>query len=535
MLKVFLVEDEFIVREGIKKIIDWAGNGYDFCGEASDGERAFPLIQKLKPDIVITDIKMPFMDGLELSRLIKSKLPATEIIILSGYADFEYAKEAIKIGVAEYLSKPVNGEELLREVGIVAKRIEEKKSEEIIKEKYRLEMEENTKARKRKLFNYLVTGNKSMTELYEKAEKVSVDLTAAYYSIMLFKAMSNKKEQSFEFEEFENLMQEISDEISSDNTIVFDRDQEGIAILTKGDSEIKVKDVQADLVDRIISIMKEKGQLDYFGGIGCIVERISELPRSFDTAGHAFSMRYLGKESRFVNCDEIEKTGIRDEVEVDIFNIDTKQIDRGRFTNFLQQGENSETKFFVDEFIKGVGEKAFDSILFRQYIIMDMYFCVIEFIEKLDLDKSVITPPDVAKLSSGDGDELKRYLENIITTVIDMRNEAAGSKYRDVVTRVKSYIDEHYAEDELSLIEIARFVNFSPNHLSTIFAQETGQTFIKYLTDYRINLAKNLLRCTGHKSSEISLMVGYKDPHYFSFLFKKTQGMTPTQYRESKN
>ena len=116
MLKIFLAEDEYVVREGIKNNIDWAAHGYEFVGEASDGELALPMIQKLKPDIVITDIKMPFMDGLELSRLIKKEFPWMEVIILSGYAEFDYAKEAIAIGVAHYLNKPISGDELIAEL-----------------------------------------------------------------------------------------------------------------------------------------------------------------------------------------------------------------------------------------------------------------------------------------------------------------------------------------------------------------------------------------------------------------------------------
>ena len=107
MVKVFLVEDEAIIRHGIRDNIDWASHGFEFAGEAGDGEYAYPLILKAQPDILVTDIKMPFMDGLELSRLVKKTLPRTRIIVLSGYNEFEYAKEAIKIGISDYLLKPV--------------------------------------------------------------------------------------------------------------------------------------------------------------------------------------------------------------------------------------------------------------------------------------------------------------------------------------------------------------------------------------------------------------------------------------------
>ena len=136
MIKVFLVEDEYVIREGIKKNIDWQAHGYEFCGEAGDGELAFPMIQEIRPDIVITDIRMPFMDGLALSRLIKKEFPETEIIILSGYEEFEYAKEGIKIGVAQYLLKPINGDALIKEIDLVAASIEERKQKERIRERF---------------------------------------------------------------------------------------------------------------------------------------------------------------------------------------------------------------------------------------------------------------------------------------------------------------------------------------------------------------------------------------------------------------
>ena len=112
-MKVFLVEDEIIMREGIRNNIDWKKEGFEFVGEASDGELAYPLIQDSKPDILITDIRMPFMDGLELSRRVKQEMPDIKIIVLSGYDEFEYAREGIRIGISEYLLKPIDGNKLL--------------------------------------------------------------------------------------------------------------------------------------------------------------------------------------------------------------------------------------------------------------------------------------------------------------------------------------------------------------------------------------------------------------------------------------
>ena len=126
------------------------------------------------------------------------------------------------------------------------------------------------------------------------------------------------------------------------------------------------------------------------------------------------------------------------------------------------------------------------------------------------------------------------YIVGILQRALELREQKASNRYEDVVDEVKVYIEKHYGEDELSLNLLASHVNFSPNHLSTIFSQQTGRTFSRYLTDYRMNKAKELLRCTNKKASVISMEVGYKDPHYFSYLFKKTQGMTPTQYRSGK-
>lgn len=535
MLKVFLVEDEFVVREGIKKNINWEANGYEFCGEASDGELAFPMIQKLKPDIVITDIRMPFMDGLELSRLLKKEMPWIEIIILTGHQEFEYAKEGIKLGVAQYLSKPISGDDLLREVGEVAVKIAQKHREQEIQEKYRREMEENFLKEQKELFGYLVTGSKSVTELLELGEKLGMDLSAMWYNLVLVKTQSMNHAQ----DEYSNSLIEIEARLKrldeSMQVLPFDRNLEGKAILIRADSEEELQQIQTDYLGKMKNILNEYKNIRYFGGIGVPVNRLRELSVSYERASHAFAHRYLIVDSRIVSSEDIEQGTYACQDEFHIHDVNTKQIGRNKIKEFLKLGEKAEVIYFVDEFFKALGIGAMKSNMFRQYITMDTYFCVIDFVEGLQLLRDEIEAPDVMSGALQSQESAIQYVSRIITKAIELREKKASNRYGDIVDEVMSYIEKNYAQEELSLNTLASHVNFSPNHLSMIFSQQTGQTFIKYLTDFRMNKAKELLRCTNKRSSVIAMEVGYKDSHYFSYLFKKTQGMTPTQYRGGKN
>lgn len=535
MLKIFLVEDEFVVREGIKNNIDWASNGYEFCGEASDGELAFPMIQKAKPDIVITDIRMPFMDGLELSKLIKKELPQVEIIILTGHGEFEYAKEAIKLGIAEYLLKPINGEELLSEVDRVALKIEERRKEREIREKYVKEMEENSLKERKDLFQYLVTGNKSMSELLEFAQKLEMDLSAMWYNIVLLKFQSRNHahdEYSGSLIEIEQKLDYIS--MNDKQVLVFDRNLEGKALLFKADSKEELLELQKSAIEKIEAVMKEYEHVRYFGGIGVPVNRLRELPVSFERASHAFAHRYLVEESRIINSSDMKQSVYSDETDFDINDVSPKQLDRNKIREFLKTGDREESIYFVEEFFKDLRTNAMKSVMFRQYIIMDAYFCVIDFLEGLQIPKSEIEPLDITSGILQNEEAAMSYVVKIIAKALELRDKSASNRYGDVVDEVMAYIEKNYADEELSLNLLASHVNFSPNHLSMVFSQQTGQTLIKYVTDYRMNKAKELLRCTNKKSSVVSMEVGYKDPHYFSYLFKKTQGITPTQYRGGK-
>lgn len=534
MLKIFLVEDEFVVREGIKNNIDWKAHGYEFCGEASDGELALPMIQKLKPDIVITDIKMPFMDGLVLSKLIKKELPWTEIIILTGYEKFEYAKEGIKIGIAEYLSKPINSEELLKEVDILAVKIEEKRQERKIKEMYMKEIEENVLKDRKDLFHYLVTGSKSAGELLEIADSLDIDLSSMWYNIVLMQTQSMNHANDEYSKILIEIEQEIENLIDETHLLIFDRNLEGKALLFKADSKEELEQIQNNYISKTKETLLRYEQVRYFGGIGVPVNRLRELPLSFERASHAFAHRYLVKESYILNSEEMKQVVYLEQEEFSISNVDPGQMDRGKIKEFLKFGDKEEAIYFVKEFFKALGTHAMKSTVFRQYILMDTYFCVLDFLDGLQISRDEIEPIDISSGYLHNEEDAVNYVIRIIQKALELREKNASNRYGDIVDEVMRYIENNYGDEEISLNLLAAHVNFSPNHLSAIFSQYTGRTFSRCLTEYRMNKAKELLRCTGKRSSEIGMEVGYRDPHYFSYLFKKTQGMTPTQYRGKK-
>ncbi len=529
-----MVEDEYVVREGIKNNIDWEGHGFVFCGEAADGELAYSMILKEQPDIVITDIKMPFMDGLTLSRMIKAKFPWIEIIILTGYEDFQFAREAIKIGVSCYLLKPVNSESIIKEVESLSKKISEKKAEREAAKRYEEEMRERTELDKRDYFNDLIKGMKPTSELIEDAKKLSIDITAIRYNVMLLKVWSTKHdigEYSGSALKVENKMRKIADE---NGAVFFDFKVEGTAFIFKGDDDESVRRSVDTAIKKMKELFDSYSNIRYFGGIGQTVGRITEIRTSYDWASRAFAHLYLTNENAFlVGSPE----GLRPGNDTDILSeINPQHIDRRLVKKFLRGGETNETTFFLEEFLNGIGNNAIKSMMLRQYIAMDVYFCVADFAE----NELGISRTEMEGLFELPGNEVLKdekktydYLVRLIDTALNLRQDHALGRYHDVVNRVTAYIAEHFSDDELSLNTLAAQVNFSPNHLSSIFKQETGQPFIKYLTDFRMNAAKDLLRRTSKKSNEIGIMVGYKDPHYFSYLFKKTQGVTPTQFRNS--
>ena len=535
-IKVFLVEDEMVIRRGIKNSIDWEKEGYIFCGEASDGELAYPMIIKEKPDILITDIRMPFMDGLELCKLVKEELPNIKILILSGYDEFDYAKEAIRLGVTEYLLKPISSGKLLEALNGVSESIRREKEDKDLVRKYMEEMRENTEHEKQKFFEQMIAGNLSMADALETGKKYEMNLSAGMYNLLLFRfTLGKENRKSGELlGEAEYAIKKLTERL--EYVFEFQRGVEGWAFLLMADNEEQMSERVKELSKDLEEIMKNYSTIAYFGGIGQPVARLRELEESFREAERALAARFTMELNRIISVEDIrmaQNVDTLDDIEITSFG----EIEKTRtmLEKFLNNGAEDEIDEFVDVYINELPEENLKSVLMRQYIIMDAYIVMMSFCEKIEgIEGEMQAQSEELKNSMKTIqtlEEIKNYIRMLLKKIIGVRDTISGRRYSDIIEIAKDQIRKTYMSDEISLNTIAAEVGMSPSYFSSIFSKEMGKTFVEYLTEIRMDRAKELLMCSSMKTSEIGYEVGYKDPHYFSYIFKKTQNCTPKEFR----
>ena len=546
MVKVYLVEDEIIIRQSIKNSIDWEKEGYEFVGDASDGELALPVILKEKPDILITDIRMPFMDGLELSRMVKAELPDIKIVILSGYDDFEYAKQAIKIGVAEYLLKPVSSAVLLEHLSEIAEKVRDEREDLALKKVYYQEMQENEELIKMKFLGELISGKLSLADAMEKGKRFHMNLSGPFYRIILFKFIQEDHVQAEQSEALAEAYEAVGNYVDGlKDAFRFQRGVEGWAFLLTSVEE----DMEAQ-TERFIEGLKEViapfEALTWFGGIGSEAARLRELRYSFREADKAFAGRFVQEPNQIISVEQLNYEQLDNEFDANIFG-EINQFDQ-IITRFLSSGSREEVESFVGALFTEISEDHFRSLMIRQYIIMDIYATVLAFCKKLRKDtgadgeaagqmESLRENEEILKravLTAESVDDIKDYIGTLLDHVIELRNTLSGRRYSDIIRTARKRIEQDYMSEDISLNTVAAEVCMSPSYFSSVFSKEMGKTFIEYLTEVRMEKAKQYLVCSSMKTSEISYEVGYKDPHHFSYIFKKTQGCTPKEYRAAR-
>lgn len=523
MYKVFIVEDESLVRDGIRNNIPWESTRFIFSGEASDGEMALAMIQEIKPDILIVDIKMPFMDGLELSRIVKRTLPWIRIIILSGHDEFEYAQNAISIGVDEYILKPINSPLLLDTLDKMAQRIEDEKKKQVDLELLKLELESTNALMTEKFLEELIIGSLSTSAVLERARKAGIDLIAKRYVVWEAKVdyESTERNRVFTIKAYiGNLLKGRTD------IIWFFRSFDRLVMIIKGDTDDAVLEM-AYQMSQAIKYEVERNTLGVLTvGIGSVVERIATIPESYSGAVKVHSLLGGIRKGHIVGIRDIESRAI---CASSCFPGDAPAREKLRYAS------KSDIPHLINQWLQNLDSTSFQSVLMGYYFLMDVLMTASRMITEAGGDYRKILPEvdNPAKLfeAAASRDAFSSIAEDIIGRTIDYRDSCEDLRYGRIIQKARDYINANHHDSGISLHTVAVEISLSPNHFSTIFSQETGETFIEYLTRVRIEHAKKLLAEGGMRSSDIAYAIGYNEAHYFSYIFKKHTGLTPREFK----
>jgi two-component system response regulator YesN len=519
--KAIFVEDEIVTREGIRDNVDWRGNGFEFCGEAPDGEMALPLISAVQPDLLITDIKMPFMDGLELCKIVRERMPWIKIVILSGHDEFEYAQKAINLGVTEYLLKPVTTHDLHQVLQRIAAQIERERREQEHLEKLKSQVAENRAALRERFLLNLAMGAVSSAEAIEKGQLLGLDLVAGCYLVVVVRIDFGQAAETFDYQAYQRIQQALAAPLEQQpDVLLIKKDVEELVLIIKGGSPESVHERRAALVQATQQLAGTIG-CGVTIGCGALKLRLTDIYQSFAEGlieAQGTSNRDVATPSSNVGKAELLK------------------INKSAVENYLRCGVKEDFPDFFETFIRPLCEPALQSYLVKNYLVMDIALAAAKFVADLGGNVDRVVPAlNNLEAALSEITTLERFrdrLHEILVGALAFRDGLTIHQHGAMLRQVYDYISQHYMDAALSLTEVAALVNLSPSHFSTVFSQEIGQTFKEYVTEVRIQRAKELLRSTALRSSEISYQIGYSDPHYFSYVFRKHTGLSPKEYRQ---
>ena len=511
MYSVFIVDDEMIVREGLRTKIDWEKSRFSFAGEAGDGEIALSMIQDIKPDILITDIKMPFMDGLELAQAVKKLQPKISIVILSGHDEFDYAKKAISIGVEDYILKPFTLDEILRCLNRVAEKLDLERRQFTDISRMKAELESNIVLAREKLCSDIVLGALDTHTAIQKAEALAIDLVARFY-IVSVSTIASADDTVDALIAAKSIVLSVSASMS-DSIGFFIAPDTFVSIIKSGAKE-SCEEAAFNIADTIRHEIAKNTACTVITAIGSVAEHISHIVNSFQDASSILKRCRISDKNKIISAGDIDASQ----------NNSIVLQENDPLVERLNYADESEIDQIIREYIALLGDNRERFSIIASYLLVDVIMAVSKIIEQFGGNIQSVMPEILthAFIDAAVQNE-KTFIaeiEKVLASVLRYRNE-----------HVRGHYAANFADPDICLRSVADAVHFSPNHFSTIFSQECNTTFIEYLTGVRIARAKKLLKSTDMKSADIAYKTGFNDPHYFSFIFKKVTGLSPREYR----
>ena len=522
---VLVVEDEYDQRRAVIERVDWAAAGFEVIGEAENGVEALELLETLEPDLILTDIKMPMISGLDLAEKVREIRPATQMVILSGYDSFEYARKAINYNIISYLLKPISSSELSEELFNIKKRMDEQLGKIMPKQDPDLERRLKSMQINSFLLPLMLGSNE------EKPEEAELNATARelgiiengdlpHFCIIVSKFKSNDGNPATGKEHPDFIDAILGKYIRSFSFLVYGR-VVSLAIISQPGELSNTLDLPLKEI-----VQTAKRMLTQSCTLG-ISREFTELSSCSATYFQAVAARRYTRdgagEIRFIN--DQERDG---EIEIDHVEKTVLKLEQ-----LLKVGYNEELSEFVDGLFKNSTPENADLLLMQ--ILATVYRVTSNAADKSDIVNLLSSNPIFSRMTTYNSETGVK--NELISLCLNAKALISSSQKRDseiLCDRAVNIINERYSDEGLSLTEVSNELAVSPNYLSALIKKTKKKNFVSLLTEKRMKTAYDLLLCSNLKVLEISEKCGYSDQHYFSYCFKKFYGDSPGKIRSAQ-
>lgn len=531
LYRIMLVDDEEEVRKAMIRKMDWERLGFTVVGDAENGEEALEKLEQLEPDVVMTDIRMPYMDGLTLTARIRDKYPSVKILIFSGYDDFEYAQQAIKLNVTEYILKPVNGEELaeiLKRIRVsLDKEIEQRRDIDTLRESYL-----GSLPILRELFlNDLVRRTTDVANVVPRLREYGIDILDArkwLAAVIHVEQMDQTGGQILsQHQELIpiSVKKLVEDHLKPYCRFAIFNSMDGITVVAAVDEG----NTQTGLINVFSDICKESRrvlEVVITIGVGHSCSTLEEISRSYQNAVDALGYRAIVGGGKTIYINDMEPVS-RGKLELD-------SKSESELISAVKFGTRESISSEIRTLISRMDDVRVHARQYQLYML-SIVNCLTRLMQQhdLNLEEMFGGQDSYGEILAGNRprEEFAAWVIPIACRMNEAMNRERDNTTRKAVLEAKEYIRENYSNPELSVEMLCRYLHMSPAYFSTVFKKETGQTYVNYLTEVRLNKAVELLNTTEDKTYVIAQKVGYQEQNYFSYVFKKQYGVSPTKYR----
>lgn len=531
MYKLLVVDDEALVREAIREQMNWNNLGFECIGDCEDGLEALRFIERRQPDVVLTDIYMPFMNGIELAQELHVRYPAIKVVILTGYEEFDYAQQALKLKVADYILKPVTADELGNVLQKLKTDMDIARQQKQDYERLQHQLKKNWPLLKERFLERFVTSPMSVREKKENFDYFRVRWKGAWLVELAIDmdefasgaARSLSDQELLRFAVY-NIAQEM---VSNREGAEIFRDRENhVLVLISGENAGDLREAAMDIAGEIHRTVTSLLPVEISIGIGHPCEWTGDVPLAHQSAVSALDYRYVIGRNEIIRISDMEQ--IDRPALLSVVPMQRELVTR------LKTGTRQEMEAWIEGLFATFRTHVFpiDSCrLCLQQVVLTLtqtlYELTGQFGEGLGDAAGLLS--EIGRLASLD--EMEAWLKELCLKAVDLIGGIREDHNALQIDKAKEYVRKRFSDPELSLIEVARHVSISPSYFSSLFKRITGKTFVEYLTEVRMEKARELLRMTSMRTYEIAYAVGYSDPHYFSSAFKRHTGDTPTDYR----